>query len=73
LYGAELWTHLRVDEKYLESSDAWCWRRVKKISWLDRVKNEEVLNRVKEHRNIPHRIKKGRLTGLVTSCVRTEF
>jgi len=30
----------------------WCWRRVEKISWTDRVRNEEVLHRVKEERNI---------------------
>jgi hypothetical protein len=34
----------------------WCWRRLEKISWTDRVRNE-VLRRVNEHRNIPHTIK----------------
>jgi hypothetical protein len=29
----------------------WCWRRMEKISWTDRVRNEEVLLRVKEQRN----------------------
>jgi hypothetical protein len=35
-----------------------CWRRMEKISWTDRVRNEEVLHRVKEERNIVHTIKK---------------
>jgi hypothetical protein len=35
----------------------WCWRRMEKISWTDRVRNEEVLHRVKEERNILHTIK----------------
>jgi hypothetical protein len=30
----------------------WCWRRMEKISWTDHVRNEDVLLRVKEHRNI---------------------
>jgi hypothetical protein len=30
----------------------WCWRRMEKISWTDHVRNEEVLLRVNEHRNI---------------------
>jgi hypothetical protein len=30
---------------------SWCWRRME-ISWTDRVRNEEVLHRVKEERNI---------------------
>jgi hypothetical protein len=34
----------------------WCWRRMEKISWTDRVRNEEVLHRVKEVRNIVHTI-----------------
>jgi hypothetical protein len=31
---------------------------VEKISWTDRVRNEEVLHRVKEERNIVHIIKR---------------
>jgi hypothetical protein len=36
----------------------WSWRRMEKISWTDHVRNEEVLLRVKEHRNILHEIRK---------------
>jgi len=32
----------------------WCWRRMEKISWTHHVRNEEVLLRVKEQRNIPY-------------------
>jgi hypothetical protein len=35
----------------------WCWRRME-ISWTDHVRNEEVLLRVKERRNILHEISK---------------
>jgi hypothetical protein len=51
LYGAETWTFRTIDQKYLESFEMWCWRRVEKISWTDHVRNEEVLHRVKEERN----------------------
>jgi hypothetical protein len=27
LYGAETWTLRKVDQKYLESFEMWCWRR----------------------------------------------
>jgi hypothetical protein len=37
-------------QKYLESSEMCCWRRME-ISWTDRVKNE-VLHRVKKEGNI---------------------
>jgi hypothetical protein len=36
----------------------WCWRRMEKISWTDHVRNEDVLLRVKEQRNILHEIRK---------------
>jgi ribosomal protein S26 len=51
----------------------WCWRRVKKISWTDHVRNEEVLLRVKEQRNILHEISKRKANCMVTFCVETAF
>jgi hypothetical protein len=63
----------KVDQKYLKSFEMWCWRRLVKISCTDRVKNEEVLRRVKEERDILHGIKRRRPTGLVTSYVGTAF
>jgi biotin synthase-related radical SAM superfamily protein len=36
----------------------WCWRRMEKIRWTDHVRNEDVLFRVKEQRNILHEIRK---------------
>jgi hypothetical protein len=57
-YGAESWTLQKVHQKYLESFEMSCWRRMEKISWTDRVRNEEVLHRVKEERNILHTIKR---------------
>ena len=47
---------LKVDLKYLESFNMWNWRRIEKIGGTDGVKNE-VLQRVKEEKNILHAIK----------------
>ena len=58
LYGAKTWTFRAVDQKHLESYEMWCWRRIEKISWTDHVRNEDVLLRVKEQRNILHEIRK---------------
>jgi hypothetical protein len=57
-YGAEKRTLRKVDKTYLESFEMWCWRRMLKISWTDRVRNEEVLHKVKEEGNILHKIKR---------------
>ena len=39
LYGAETWTIPAVDQKYLESFEMSCWRRMEKISWTDHGRN----------------------------------
>ena len=36
----------------------WCWRRMEKISWTDHVRNEEVLLRVNDQKNILREIRK---------------
>jgi len=56
LFGAEAWTLRATDQKHLESFEMWCWRRMEKISWNDHMRNEVVLLRVKEERNILHEI-----------------
>jgi len=42
---------MQIDRR-LEAFEIWIWRRVEKISWLDKVTNEEVLRRVNEDRQI---------------------
>jgi len=42
LYSAETWKLRSVDQKHLESFEIWCWRRMKKISWTEHVRDEEV-------------------------------
>jgi hypothetical protein len=49
---AATWTLRAVDQKHLECFEMWCWRRMEKNNWADHVRNEEVLLRVKEQRNI---------------------
>ena len=53
LCGAVNWILRKVDQKYLESSVMWCWRRMEKISWAKCVRNE-VLQVVTEQRIILH-------------------
>jgi hypothetical protein len=57
-YGAETWTIREVYQKELEKCEMWCWRRMEKTSWTVRVRNEEVLRRDKEDRNIIHTLKR---------------
>jgi hypothetical protein len=61
LYGAATWAHRKVDGKYLESCEMWSWRpstSYVEVQLGDRVRNVEVLHRVKEDRNILHTTKR---------------
>jgi hypothetical protein len=51
--------------------EMWCCKRMEQSSSADHVRNEEVLLRVQEQRNILREISKRKLTGLVTFCVET--
>ena len=46
LYGCETWTIRKEDIRKLEALEMWLWRRMEKISWKDKITNEEVLGRI---------------------------
>jgi hypothetical protein len=52
LYGSEAWTIGKTDQKRIEAFETWCWRRMLKIKWTDRVRNEEVYRRIGEERTL---------------------
>jgi hypothetical protein len=56
-HSAETWAVGKVDQKYFESFEVWCWRRMEKISRTGRTRNE-VSHRVKEERKILHTVKR---------------
>jgi hypothetical protein len=58
LYGAEKWIMLKVEQKFLESCEMWYWRRMDEIIWTDHVRNEEVLQKVQEERNVLKKTKR---------------
>ncbi|KAJ4439519.1 hypothetical protein ANN_07643 [Periplaneta americana] len=41
LYGAETWTLRRSEEKRLEAFEMWIWRRMERVKWTDRIRNEK--------------------------------
>ena len=57
-FSAESWTRRKVDQKHLKSLAMWCWRRTENIIWTVRVRNGEVLHRVKEERDMLHKMKR---------------
>ena len=52
LYAAETWTMTQDDKERLEAFEMWIWRKILKISWVDKVSNAEVLQKVQENKSI---------------------
>ena len=48
VYGSETWTLTKLERKYLESFELWCWRRIEKLKWPEKVINEQVLEHIVE-------------------------
>ena len=52
LYGSETWTMRKDDIKRLEAFEMWIWRRMERVSWVERRTNEEILKMVEEQRSL---------------------
>lgn len=61
LYGLEGWTLNKEITKRLESFELWVYRRMLKISWTDRVTNQQVLERMNKELEVLFTIKKRKL------------
>jgi len=57
LYGCETWTISNNMQKKLQAAEMWFYRRMLKISWEERVTNEEVLAKANAKRTIMRTIK----------------
>ena len=48
-YGSETWT-LGKMKRVVNAFETWCWRRMLKTKWRDRITNVEVFQKAKEER-----------------------
>ena len=60
-YGCECWTISDRMKKQIEAAEMWFFRRILRISWTDRVTNEEVLRRAGVKRTLLKVIRKRQL------------
>ena len=63
-YGSETWIVKKSDWKRLNSFELWCYRRILRISWMDRLTNEEVLRRAQNPKRLLNSIIGRRLSYL---------
>ncbi|KAI5718027.1 hypothetical protein M8J77_015079 [Diaphorina citri] len=61
LYGMESWTLNQTLMKKIESFEMWIYRRMLRISWKDKVRNTEVMAKMKKEVELQHLIKKRKL------------
>ena len=48
IYGSETWTLRKLKRTYLESFEMWCWRRMGKMKYSEKVTNVHVRERIGE-------------------------
>ena len=60
-YGAETWTITKSLLSRLDAFEMWVYRRVLKISWAEKITNEEVLRRMGTGREIVRQFKTRKL------------
>jgi hypothetical protein len=60
LYRCETWTIAREEIRRIKTFEMWCYRRMKKIRWTDRITNEEVLERISKRKSMWKSIQKRR-------------
>ena len=53
MFGALL---RKLERKYMESFEMWCWRRTEKIKWSEKVTSEQVLDLKGEKRTFINNI-----------------
>ena len=49
---ADIWSFRKDDIRGIEALEMWIWRRMERISWTEKITNEEVLRRVGEKRSM---------------------
>ena len=60
-YGCESWTWNKTLERKIDAFEMWCYRRMLKISWKDKVSNNEVLQRIQSKMHFRKQMQKRKM------------
>ena len=58
LYGAESWTMRKLERKMIDAFELWYWRRLLRVTWIDRKTNVWVIDNIKPEWMLESRIVK---------------
>jgi hypothetical protein len=61
-YGVESWTLTENTLKRLEAFEMWVYRRMLRVPWVDRVRNEEILGRMGKETEVIRTVKVRKLS-----------
>lgn len=61
LYGSEAWTLKKAEMEKLEAFERWCYRRMLRIAWTDKVTNVELRRRIQKDEEVINTLKKRKL------------
>ena len=58
LYGAETWTMRKHERRKIDAFKLWCWRRVLRVSWMERKTNISITESIKPEWTLESRVTK---------------
>ena len=62
LYGAETWTMRKHERRKIDAFELWCWRRVLRVSWMERKTNTGIIENIKPEWTLESRVSKAALS-----------
>ena len=62
LYGAETWTLRKHERRKIDAFELWCWRRVLRVSWMERKTNIWIIENIKPEWTLESRVPKAALS-----------
>ena len=61
LYGAETWTMRKHERRKIDAFELWCWRRVLRVSWMERKTHIWIIENIKPEWTMESRVPKAAL------------
>ena len=46
MYGCEIWTIKKVEQRRIDAFELWCWRRLLRVPWTARRSNQSILKEI---------------------------